>query len=64
MSNDNNFKVINTPTYNYKFNKVDGYFCRWGKTKDDDPIYAPLGPEIVDIEISTICNKNCRNVKI
>ena len=60
MSNDNNFKVINTPTYNYKFNKVDGYFCRWGKTKDDDPIYAPLGPEIVDIEISTICNKNCR----
>ena len=61
MSNDNNnIKAISTPSYNFIFNKITGEFYRWGKDKEDDPIYAPLGPEIADIEISTICNKGCK----
>jgi hypothetical protein len=31
---------------------------RWGKTLEDDPQSAPA-PEILDIEISTICHKAC-----
>lgn len=42
--------------YNYNFNKESGFFVRWGETKDDDPIMSPFGPEIADIEISTICS--------
>jgi GTPase involved in cell partitioning and DNA repair len=27
---------------------------RWGKTKEDDPPYCPYGPEILDLEISSV----------
>jgi len=37
----------------------DGFFARWGKNKEDDPEYSPFGPEILDIEISTICSRAC-----
>lgn len=49
-------KVVQTPDYNYLFITTTGKFCRWGKTFDDDPKYSPIGPEIADIEISTICH--------
>lgn len=48
-------KVIQSTEYNFIFNPVNGFFARWGKTKDDDPSYSPFGPEILDIEVSTIC---------
>ncbi len=51
-------KIYLSPEYNYIFNKINGEFLRWGKTKDDDPSHAPFC-EIADIEISTICNKGC-----
>jgi hypothetical protein len=37
----------------------NGYFVRWGKTPEDDPDFSPVGPELLDIEISTICSKGC-----
>lgn len=37
----------------------NGFFARWGKTEEDDPEYSPFGNEILDIEISTICSKEC-----
>jgi hypothetical protein len=49
-------KKLQSETYNYHFDKKTGFFARWGKTKEDDPDYSPFGPEIADIEISTICN--------
>lgn len=49
-------KKVRTPGYNYNFNPKTGYFVRWGKRPSDDPQYSPLGPEILDIEISTICH--------
>ncbi|GHU72994.1 hypothetical protein FACS189450_11870 [Spirochaetia bacterium] len=49
------WKYFNTPDYNYRFNLKNGYFARWGKTFDNDPPYSRFGPEIADIEISTIC---------
>jgi len=46
-------KIYQSPGYNYLFNRVTGDFARWGKTRDDDPEFSPVGPEILDIEIVT-----------
>lgn len=48
-------KILKSENYNFIFDKKTGFFARWGKTQDDDPQYSPVGPEIADIEISTIC---------
>lgn len=48
-------KIVRSPDYNYIFNKNNGFFVRWGKTKDEDPQVAPA-PEILDIEVTEICN--------
>ena len=52
-------KIVNTPNYKYIFNYTTGLFVRWGKTKKDDPSISPLGPEILDMEISTVCSQGC-----
>jgi len=52
-------KTVKSPSYNYIFDPRNGDFARWGKTLDDDPLYSPLGPEIMDIEVSTICHRAC-----
>jgi hypothetical protein len=49
------YKLVRSEDYNYNFNKKNGFFARWGKMLDDDPIMAP-SCEIADIEISTICS--------
>lgn len=49
-------KTVSGKDYNYNFDKRTGYFERWGKTKKDNPMFSPIGPEILDIEITTICN--------
>ncbi len=45
-------KVVIGNDYNYIFDKRNGDFKRWGKTINDDPQFSPIGPEILDIEIS------------
>ena len=52
---DNNIKQIRSRDYNYNFDKNTGYFERWGKTINDDPSRCEFGPEIADIEITSIC---------
>jgi len=49
-------KLVITQNYKYTFNPVTGFFARWGETPEDDPLMSPLGPEIADIEISTVCH--------
>lgn len=59
-----NYKIIEraqikrlvSEEYNYIFDSITGLFCRWGRTESHDPDYSPFGPEIMDIEISTICH--------
>ena len=51
-----NTKILQSLKYNYVFNKRSGFFMRWGDNKEDDPSFSPFGPEIADIEISTICH--------
>jgi hypothetical protein len=52
-------KKVRSQLYNYNFNTENGFFMRWGKNFKDDPHFSPLGPEILDIEISTICDSGC-----
>ena len=52
-------KIVKSENYNYIFKKDTGFFARYGKTKEDDPVMAPA-PEILDIEISAgKCSGNC-----
>lgn len=49
-------KRLESPDYNYIMSLATGVFARWGKTREDDPEYSPFGPEILDIEVSTVCH--------
>lgn len=49
------YKFARRPEYNFNFSKETGKFARWGKTLDHDPEFAS-SPEILDIQISTICH--------
>lgn len=47
-------------SYHFRFNKETGRFLRWGHTEEEDPTYLPLGPEILDLEISSgKCSGSC-----
>lgn len=53
-------KTARSKIYNYTFFKDNGLFFRWGKHKNDDPSFSPIGPELLDIEISQNgCPNNC-----
>lgn len=56
IAESDTMKILNSEDYNYTFNKVNGNFARWGKLPELDPETCPFGPEIADIEISTICS--------
>lgn len=53
---DGRYKRLVSDEYNFVFDKQSGYFARWGKTTADDPKYSPFGPEILDLEVSTVCH--------
>lgn len=53
------FKLLRSPIYNYDFNRKNGFFARWGFTKEHDSQFSPFGPEIADIEVSTKCTGGC-----
>lgn len=42
------YKELKSKKYNYKFNKITGYFER-----DTELSYSPYGPEILDLEITS-----------
>ena len=53
-------KIVTIDGYNMIFNKHNGMMLRWGKTYDEDPQLAPLGPEILDLEVSVgDCSGKC-----
>jgi MoaA/NifB/PqqE/SkfB family radical SAM enzyme len=54
------FKRLRSRVYNYNFNKMTGFLARYGITVMEDPEWSSFGPEIADIEISTICDQGCK----
>jgi hypothetical protein len=63
ITNTNQYKTCEDDGYHLFFRKEDGLTLRWGKTKDDDPPWAPT-VEIADIEISTgdCLGRGCRGL--
>ena len=55
-STTNKVEKYRSTDYNWNFYPTTGLFMRWGKTVKDDPQMSPIGPELADIEISTICD--------
>lgn len=53
---DNKVKMVRSENVNYNFDKITGYTETWGKTRSDEVIYSDIGPHILDIEISTVCD--------
>lgn len=49
-------KICISNDYKYVFQKDSGSFIRCGSTLKDDPLFSPIGPEILDLEVSTICH--------
>lgn len=49
-------KILKSENLNHLFNKQTGFSATWGKTEKDDPDFSPIGPFILDIEISTKCS--------
>jgi radical SAM protein with 4Fe4S-binding SPASM domain len=45
-------KLVSSEFYNLYFNKQTGLTARWGKTQKDECRFSPIGPEILDIEIT------------
>ena len=56
VADSQDIKSVQSEHYNYIFNKKSGMFVRWGKTEKEDPQASPIGPEILDIEITTKCS--------
>lgn len=53
-------KHVRSESYNFDFDKATGTHMRWGATFEDDPDYSPIGPEILDLEITVDgCPNNC-----
>ena len=50
------YTKVTAPGYNLVFDRKTGFLARWGNTREENPVYSPVGPEIADIEISTICH--------
>lgn len=61
MIGENNLeKFCISEYYKYRMRKDTGYFARWGETRQDDPVWSPFGPELLDLEISTgECRGRC-----
>lgn len=51
-------KFFRSKSYNFDFDKRNGFFSRWGAKVEDNPDFAPF-PEIADIEITTACTAMC-----
>jgi sulfatase maturation enzyme AslB (radical SAM superfamily) len=61
VTENSSSKVCGSNKYNFIFSKDNGSFLRWGSCKEEDPLFSPVGPEILDLEISSgQCRGNCR----
>lgn len=52
----NNLLEKSTKDYNWTFATDTGTFVRWGATELQNSDRSPLGPEVLDVEVSTQCH--------
>lgn len=53
-------KILRSEKANYNFCKKTGYTELWGSTKEEEILFSEIGPFILDIEVTTICNHFCK----
>ncbi len=58
ISEDGRIKTLRSPYHNYVFDTGNGMMVSWGRTQSEDPGRCPV-PNILDMEISTICHHGC-----
>ena len=56
MKETERYKIIRSNSFNMNFDKNNGFTMMWGKTLDEDPQMSPVGPLLIDIEITDICH--------
>ena len=60
IKNTKDYKLCTSKKYNSFLLKSNGFFARWGRDIEDDPVMCPFGPEILDMEISRGgCSADC-----
>lgn len=59
IKQNKHLKMLRSPEVNYNFDKRTGLMATWGRTLEEDPSYSPVGPFILDIEVTTICKRGC-----
>ncbi len=52
IEEDAQIKKLISTEYNYVYNKVWDVVLRWGRTKDENPLYSPYGPEMAYVDMS------------
>lgn len=53
---NNKVKLVRSKDYNYNFDKENGKFISWADKLKNDAEFCKYGPNILDMEWSTICN--------
>lgn len=53
-------KILRSEKANYNFCKKTGYTELWGSSKEEEILFSEIGPFILDIEVTTICNHFCK----
>lgn len=53
-------KILRSENANYNFCKKTGYTELWGSSKEEEILFSEIGPFILDIEVTTICNHGCK----
>lgn len=60
VDDDGVVKRVWSEDYNYVFERPTGFFVRWGRNLHDDPSFSPVGPELLDLEVSVNgCPNTC-----
>lgn len=52
-------KILRSKSANYNFSKVNGDMITWGNKFEDEVLFSEVGPFILDLEVTTICNHEC-----
>ena len=50
ITEDDHMKILHSENYNYVYNKNLMTLLRWGTDKNDNPTWAPFGPELIIVD--------------
>lgn len=54
ITEDDHMKILHSENYHYVYNKDLTTLIRWGKDKNDNPTWAPFGPEYIIVDTTNM----------